>query len=85
MTLSGMGTVMDAKVRKLQGFDEWLGVATDSRCYTEIFDKGRKKGTGKFGKPLRNALSKEMKPQNARFALSEKKSPKRLCGTPWCR
>ncbi|CAM9217653.1 unnamed protein product [Pylaiella littoralis] len=40
MTLSGMGAVMDTKVRKLQGFDEWLGVTTDSRCYTEIFDKG---------------------------------------------
>lgn len=40
MTLSGMGAGMNTKVRKLQGFDEWLGVTTDSRCYTEIFDKG---------------------------------------------
>lgn len=41
MTLSGMGPVMTAKVNKLQGFDTWLGMTTDSRCYTEIFDKGR--------------------------------------------
>lgn len=41
MTLSGMGPVMDPQVRKLHGIDEWLGVATDSRCYTELFDKGR--------------------------------------------
>lgn len=32
---------MTAKVNKLQGFDTWLGMTTDSRCYTEIFDKGR--------------------------------------------
>ncbi|CAM9754255.1 unnamed protein product [Ectocarpus sp. 4 AP-2014] len=39
VTLSGMGPVMTAKVNKLQGFDTWLGMTTDSRCYTEIFDK----------------------------------------------
>ncbi|CAM9977439.1 unnamed protein product, partial [Hapterophycus canaliculatus] len=39
MTLSGMRPVMTKKVNKLQGFDTWLGVTTDSRCYTEIFDK----------------------------------------------
>ena len=40
ITLSGMGTAMSEKISKLTGFDTWLGVATDSRCYTEIFDKG---------------------------------------------
>ena len=42
ITLSGLGEVMRAQVSKLTGFDTWLGVTTDSRCYTEIFDKGIK-------------------------------------------
>lgn len=42
ITLSGLGEVMRAQVGKLTGFDTWLGVTTDSRCYTEIFDKGRR-------------------------------------------
>lgn len=45
ITLSGLGEVMRAQVGKLTGFETWLGVATDSRCYTEIFDKGMYVGT----------------------------------------
>eukprot|EP00752_Nemacystus_decipiens_P017701 g15870.t1 len=39
ITLSGLGEVMRAQISKLTGFDTWLGVETDSRCYTEIFNK----------------------------------------------
>lgn len=42
ITLSGMGTAMSENISKLTGFDTWLGVDTDSRCYTEIFDKGNR-------------------------------------------
>lgn len=37
---------MGEKISKLTGFDTWLGVATDSRCYTEIFDKGEREERG---------------------------------------
>ena len=33
---------MDKLIRKLQGFDTWLGLTTDARCYTELFEKGER-------------------------------------------
>lgn len=40
VTLSGMGSAMMQAVKRIQGFDTWVGVKTESRCYTELFDKG---------------------------------------------
>lgn len=42
ITLSGLGKVMRAQISKLTGFETWLGVTPEPRCFTEIFDKGGK-------------------------------------------
>lgn len=40
VTLTGVAPVMASAVRRLSGFDTWLAMKTESRCYTEVFKRG---------------------------------------------
>lgn len=40
VTLSGMGPLISTAIKRLSGFDAWVGVTKETRCYTELFEKG---------------------------------------------
>lgn len=43
VTLTGMGPIVTNAVKRLSGFDTWLALSTESRCYTEVFNKGARR------------------------------------------